>query len=73
MGTFSVSRPLFMREKLNKTYSTGSYFWGKSLADLPFDFCYPLVTVSIIYFVVGLNQEYIEKFFILCGICILTY
>ena len=64
-----MSRPIFLRERLNKSYSTGAYvtfiikfkFWGKSLADLPFDLCYPIVVVSIVYFAVGLNQITIYK------------
>lgn len=50
----------------------GSYFWGKSLAELPFQLIYPIVAVSIVYFAVGLNEE-ANRYFILCLICILVY
>ena len=32
----SLERPLYLRESMNKSYSSGPYFLGKSIADLPF-------------------------------------
>jgi hypothetical protein len=34
--TFSSERSLFVRERLSKSYGVGPYFWGKSMAELPF-------------------------------------
>jgi len=36
LAIFSQERPLFLRERQNKSYGTGAYFWGKSLAEFPF-------------------------------------
>ena len=36
LHTFSMERPLFLRERINKTYSVHSFFWARSLAEFPF-------------------------------------
>jgi len=73
LATFSVERPLFLRERLNKSYEVGSYFWGKSLSEFPFHILLPIVTVCIVYYAIGLNDYDIGKFLMLNLICILTY
>lgn len=57
LGSFSSERPLFLRERQSDTYSTGPYYWGRSLAEFPFIFLYPILTVSIVYFSVGLSSD----------------
>ena len=60
-----MEKPLFLREVLNKTYTVSAYFWGKSTCDMPFDLLYPFLSVVITYFLVGLNETSITKFFTL--------
>lgn len=73
IATFSVERPLFLRERLNKSYSVGPYFWGKNLAEFPFHLLYPILTIVITYFSIGLNDESAKYFFILCAAMICTF
>jgi len=54
LTVFSFERALFLREVQNKTYGVGSYFWGKGLAEFPFYFVYPPLTIVICYFALGL-------------------
>ena len=64
MNLVSTERPLFLREILNKSYSTGPYYFGKVLADLPFGIIICTIYSVILYFPLGLNLEYASKFFI---------
>ncbi|CAD8043540.1 unnamed protein product [Paramecium primaurelia] len=71
--TFSIERSLFLRERINKTYSVHSFFWARSLAELPFQILYPSLQVIIVYYVIGLSDIHIGKFFMLILIQLLTY
>lgn len=73
IATFSVERPLFLRERLNKSYSVGPYFWGKNLAEFPFHLLYPILTIVITYFAIGLNDSNSKYFFILNAAMICTF
>lgn len=64
---------MFIRERLNKSYSVSSYFLGKNFAELPFQIIIPIITICILYYSVGLNDYNIDKFLILNLIAILTY
>jgi len=55
LSTFSQERSLFIRERLSKSYNVGPYFWGKNLAELPFQILYPIILTVIVYYVIGLN------------------
>ena len=57
ISIFSIEKPLFLKERLSKTYSVGTYYWSKNLAELPFQILYPLMNVTIIYFSIGLNNS----------------
>lgn len=48
---------MFLRERFSNTYSTLSYFWARSLANLPFELVYPTVPSIIIFWGVGLNHN----------------
>jgi len=54
LASFSHERPLFLRERQSNSYQTGPYYWGRSLAELPFDLIYPILSISIVYFSIGL-------------------
>lgn len=73
IATFSIERPLFLRERLNKSYSVGPYFWGKNLAEFPFHVLYPILTIVITYFSIGLNDSSAKYFFILNAAMICTF
>lgn len=64
ISVVSVERALFLRERLNKSYSVGAYFWGRSFAEFPFHVLLPIVTTTIMYYAIGLNPA-VEQFFIL--------
>lgn len=70
--TFSAEKSLFLRERLNKSYGVGTYFWGKSLAEFPFQLLYPAVGIAITYFAIGLVNE-ADRFWMLVLISILVY
>lgn len=59
-----MERPVFLRERLNHTYTTSSYFWGRTSSGFPIDLLFPLINVSIVYFVIGLADD-VGKFFLL--------
>ncbi|CAD8049574.1 unnamed protein product [Paramecium sonneborni] len=73
LHTFSMERPLFLRERINKTYSVHSFFWARSLAEFPFQIIYPSLCVIIVYYVIGLSDENVGKFFMLIFVQFLTY
>ena len=61
----SSEKPLFLREVLNRTYSVSAYYWGKTSSEFPFHVLYPIIQISIIYFLVGLSLDPYDKFFVL--------
>jgi len=73
LGTFSLERPVFIRERLSKSYYTSAYFWGRSFSEFPFLILFPIVTVSIVYWVVGLNTYNASKVILFYIIQILTW
>lgn len=36
LATFSMERALFLRERINKSYTVGAYYWARSMAEFPF-------------------------------------
>jgi len=73
LGTFSLERPVFIRERLSKSYYTSAYFWGRSLSEFPFLILFPIITVSIVYWIVGLNTYNAGKVLIFYAIHMLTW
>lgn len=61
----SSEKPLFLRERLNKTYSTSAYFWGRTTSDFFLHLIFPFLSVLIPYFIIGLSLVNAGKFFIL--------
>ena len=59
---FIVERPVFLREYSNKTYGIITYFISKSVIEVPFQFIFPVIFSTIIYFSVGMRAD-IEHFF----------
>jgi len=73
LGTFSLERPVFLRERLSKSYRTSAYFWGRSSAELPFMLLYPVILISIVYWVVGLNEHSSDKYAILLALHMMAW
>ena len=67
-----MERALFLRERLNKSYSVAAYFWGRSFAEFPFHIALPILTTSILYYAIGLNSS-VERFFMLSKYLILFF
>lgn len=43
-------RPTFLRERTAMMYRTSAYYFAKLVADLPFEFLWPTIFGSIVYF-----------------------
>lgn len=72
INVFSVERPVFIRERLSNTYSTTSYYIGRTLAYMPLEIILPIVLVLIQYFVIHLDNS-ASAFFATLGSCWLVY
>lgn len=53
----SSERPIFIRERLSKTYSTSAYFWANAVAELPLLIAQPVILVAPSYFVIQLHTS----------------
>ena len=72
INVFSVERPIFIRERLSNTYSTTSYYIGRSLAYMPLEIILPFVLLVIQYFIIHLDNS-ASAFFATLGSCWLIY
>lgn len=62
LNVFNIERPVFIRERLSNTYSTSSYFFGRSLSYMPEEIILPFILVVVAYFAVHLNET-VASFF----------
>ena len=53
--TFSEERLVFLKEVNGKLYGVGSYFLGKTIPELFPIVVTPILMVSIVYWMIGLN------------------
>lgn len=60
-----MEKPLFLRERINRSYTVSAYFWARSLAEFPFQLIYPSIPVLIVYYVIKLNETSVSNFFTL--------
>jgi hypothetical protein len=51
--------------RFSNTYTTWSYFWARSLANLPFELIYPTLPAVIIFWGIGLNNNSPDNFIVL--------
>jgi len=56
-NVFCVELPIFLREHLNGMYRVDTYFLAKQLVDLPLFILDPFITITILYWMVGLNSD----------------
>lgn len=68
---FIVERPVFLREYANGSYSVLSYYLSKSLVEVPFQFIFPIIVSTCIYFLVGFTRT-AEKFFTFMAITVMV-
>lgn len=70
---FPDERPVFLREVNNNMYDVSAYFFAKVTSELPLSILIPVLFDVIVYWAIGLNDEYTYKFFIFAAISILIY
>lgn len=57
MNAFPLEVEVFRRERGSKTYRVSSYFWGRTIADIPLNLLFPVLFGVILYWMVGLNPD----------------
>jgi len=57
VNTFPPERPVFLRESRNRMYSTLSYFFAKTVTDLPFLILLPVLFTAISYWMIGYKTD----------------
>ena len=62
--TFPAERALFLKEQGSNMYSVSSYFFGRSLVELPAIIFFPVIWSLILYWIIGFNNYNAGKFFI---------
>lgn len=57
LATFSIERPVFLRERFSKSYKTFNYFIARTAINFPFEVVYPSVGVIIVYWATSFGQQ----------------
>jgi ABC-type multidrug transport system permease subunit len=70
---FPDERPVFLRESNNNMYRVSAYFWAKIVSEFPSSLLTPVIFGSIVYFIIGLNDDLWYKFPMFLGILFLIY
>jgi hypothetical protein len=58
LPVFSSEKPSFSREHSQGYYDMSSYFFAKILVELPLTVIFPIITASIVYWIVGLRPGF---------------
>lgn len=53
-----AERAVVMREQFEQGYSLSAYYVAKTASELPFEQVYPLIFVSIAYWMIGLRKDF---------------
>ncbi len=70
INVFCLELPVFLREHFNGAYRVETYYLTKQLAEVPIYLILPVILSSIIYWMVGMNDEF-ERFLIFMLIIVL--
>ena len=73
LNVFNIERPVFIRERQSNTYTTSSYFFGRSFSYIPQDIVLPLLLIVITYFVVHLNETAGSFFFSFLSLFLISW
>eukprot|EP00735_Rhodelphis_limneticus_P010215 TRINITY_DN2932_c0_g1::TRINITY_DN2932_c0_g1_i1::g.4233::m.4233 TRINITY_DN2932_c0_g1::TRINITY_DN2932_c0_g1_i1::g.4233 ORF type:complete len:334 (+),score=125.52,sp/Q9C6W5/AB14G_ARATH/33.57/3e-44,ABC2_membrane/PF01061.19/1.6e-35,ABC2_membrane/PF01061.19/1.4e+03,ABC2_membrane_3/PF12698.2/2e-07,ABC2_membrane_2/PF12679.2/0.00019 TRINITY_DN2932_c0_g1_i1:591-1592(+) len=57
LTTFSMERPIIIKERSRGSYRLSAYFFSKMIADLPIDIFWPSIFYFILYGMTGLNRD----------------
>ena len=60
INVFCMELPIFLREHFNGMYRTDTYFLAKQIAELPVVLLAPAIFLGIMYYMVGLNAEFVK-------------
>lgn len=71
LSIFSKEKIIFLREHKLGYYKLAAYFLSKILVELPYQIFFPMLLVTICYYMVGLRTE-LQYFFTLMLIAVLT-
>jgi len=64
--TFPAERAVFLKEENAKLYRTSSYFFGRTMVEIPFMILIPIVWSLIVYWMIELNDHKTEYVVIFC-------
>jgi ABC-type multidrug transport system ATPase subunit/ABC-type multidrug transport system permease subunit len=56
---FAMERAVVMREKASRTYAIGPYFLAKFFADLPINILLPLISQTLLFWMVGFADSFV--------------
>jgi len=73
LGTFSLERAVFIRERMSKSYTSSAYFCGRAMSEVPLFIIFPFLYGVIIYFALEMNSYSAGKFFIFVAIHMLGW
>lgn len=70
--TFPAEKAVFLKEENSKLYSVSSYFFGRTLIEIPYLLLFPILFSIIVYWMVGFNDSKPETVFIFIFLTILS-
>lgn len=73
LGTFSLERAVFIRERMSKSYTSSAYFIGRFCSEVPLFVFLPFLYGVIVYFAVELSLVNAGKFFIFVALHMLGW
>ncbi|XP_031472555.1 uncharacterized protein LOC116244880 [Nymphaea colorata] len=63
LATFASERPVFLRERFSKSYTTFTYFLSRTAINFPFELVYPTAGAIIIYWATSFGAQTAEECF----------
>ena len=71
LNTFPVEIPIFLREHQNRMYRVINYYLSKTLVEIPKYIIFPILFISIVYWMAGLNDK-ADRFLIATAVVVLV-